>query len=106
MPSRANDEPRYASTAPDPFMNDPPWIHTNTGNPSADGSGVQTFRLRQSWPGIVGSGSKRWYCGGYSPFGTVGPYRVPSRTPCQGAAGTGGCIRRSPKGAAAYGTPR
>src|ERR1039457_4639295 len=36
----------------------------------------------------------------------VGPYPVANRVPLQGAAGCGGRIRFSPKGAVAYGTPR
>jgi hypothetical protein len=39
-------------------------------------------------------------------LGTVGQYPVANRVPLQGAAGCGGRIRFSPKGAAAYGTPR
>ena len=56
-PSRANADPSYAPTDPDPFMNEPPWIHTSTGRPSASGSGVQTLRFRQSSPGITTSGN-------------------------------------------------
>jgi hypothetical protein len=82
-------------------MNEPPWIHTSTGSPVALGSGVHTFRFRQSSPGITTSGNSVTYCGGYSPLGTVGPNAVASRSPSQGRAGWGGRIRFAPNGGAA-----
>ena len=63
-PSRANAAPLYAPTDPDPFMNEPPWIHTSTGSPAEPGSGVQTLRFRHSSPGITTSGNSVAYCGG------------------------------------------
>src|SRR5271155_2387878 len=80
-PSRANPAPSYPPTNADPFMNDPPWIKTSTGSPLAPSSGVHTFRFRHSSPGITTSGNSRAYCGGESPFGTVGPHAVASPPP-------------------------
>src|SRR3954454_9321184 len=105
-PSRAKVPPSYTGTAPEPLTNAPPWIHTKTGSPEAVGSGVQTFRLRQSSPGICGSGSKTSYGGAYGGLGTVGPYSVAGRTPSQGSGGSGAAKRRRPNGGAAYGMPR
>src|SRR5690349_19302535 len=87
-------------------MNEPPWIQTSTGRPAAPGSGVQTFRLRNSSPAMTSSGNSFWYCGGYSPLGEVGPYSLTCRVPDQGRTGCGGRIRSTPDIAAAYGTPR
>jgi hypothetical protein len=67
-PSRANAPPLYSATDPEPFMNDPPWIHTSTGSPDTwpvtAVSGVHTLRFRQSSPAITISGNSAWYCGG------------------------------------------
>jgi hypothetical protein len=63
-PSRANAAPLYSATDPDPFMNDPPWIHTSTGRPEALRSGVHTLRFRQCSPPITTSGNSGTYCGG------------------------------------------
>ena len=49
-PSRAKAVPSYSSTEPEPFMNEPPWIHTRTGRPPSRGIGAQMFRFRQSSP--------------------------------------------------------
>src|SRR5919202_1859083 len=68
-PSRANAVPSYCGTAPEPLTNAPPWIHTSTGRPVADGSGVQTLRLSTSSPGTTGSGSSRSTGAGYGRFG-------------------------------------
>src|ERR1700761_5174362 len=106
MPSRANAEPSYSATDPEPFMNEPPWTQTSTGRPGVAGSGAHTVRFRHSSPGITTSGNTGWYCGGESPLGTVEPYAVPSRTPDQGVTGCGGRIRFGPNGGAADGTPR
>src|SRR5919202_3715876 len=100
-PSRANAVPSYCGTAPEPLTNAPPWIHTSTGRPVADGSGVQTLRLSTSSPGTTGSGSSRSTGAGYGGLGAVGPYSVQSRTPSHRGAGTGAANRRSPKGGAA-----
>src|SRR5712692_7230328 len=100
-PSRANAEPSYTGTAPEPFVNAPPWIQTSTGRPAGPISGVQMFRLRQSSPGIEGSGSS-WSNGGWYGFlGTVGPNLVQSRVPVQDAGGSGGRMRRWSNGGAA-----
>src|SRR6516165_695428 len=101
VPSRANAVPSYAPTEPDPFMNEPPWIQTSTGSPTAPVSGVHTFRFRQSSPAITTSGNSGAYCGGWSPLGAVGPNAVASRSPAPGAAGWGGRIRFAPNGGAA-----
>src|SRR3979409_1258406 len=113
MPSRANAVPSYPALAPEPLVNEPPWIHTKTGSPAeegpaaerpgaerpaADGSGVQTFRFRQSSPGMVTSGSSGRTGAEYSPFGTVGPYAVASRTPVHGDTGCGARSRPRPNG--------
>src|SRR5215472_840073 len=61
--------------------------------------GVKTFRKRQSsdvLPCPNGDGD----------CGQCGANRVASRTPCQLAAGCGGCHRSAPTGGAAYGMPR
>ena len=63
-PSRANAAPSYSPTDDDPFMNEPPWIHTSTGSPEAPRPGVHTFRFRHSSPGITTSGNSGTYCGG------------------------------------------
>src|SRR5262245_27678814 len=105
-PSRANDCPLYTDTALEPLRRDPPWIKTMTGKPCADGSGVHTFRFRQSSPGISGSGSSDAKASLYGPFGAVGPYSTASRTPDHGGTGAGGANLFGPKGAAAYGRPR
>src|SRR5450755_3036005 len=111
MPSRAKAVPSYAALAPEPLVNEPPWIHTKTGSPAAGGSaaerpaaagsGVQTFRFRQSSPGMVISGSSGRTGAEYSPFGTVGPYAVASRTPVHGDTGCGARSRLRPNGGAA-----
>src|SRR2546429_8938141 len=99
-PSRANAAPSYAPTDPDPFMNEPPWIQTSTGSPSAPASGVHTFRFRQSPPGITSSGNSGTYCGGESPLGTGGPDQGAARPPAPARAGRGGGTPVGPRGAA------
>ena len=93
-------------TALDPLTNAPPWIQTSTGSPCAPGSGVHTLRLRYSSPATTGFGSSASNGGGYPGMGAVGPWVTASRTPVHGATGSGARKRRSPTGAAAYGTPR
>src|SRR4051812_14642901 len=102
-PSRANASPRYHGLALQPAMKPPPWIHTSTGK-DAPRSGVKMLTLRQSSPGITGSGIPPMnVTGGCS---AVGPYSRQSRTPSHGATGAGARKRRSPNGGAAAGTPR
>src|SRR5271166_3626720 len=100
-PSRAKRSPAYWATAPEPFTNAPPCIHTMTGRPARPGSGVQTFRFRQSSPAITGSGRSSSYGFGYPGLGTVGPYAMTSRTPSHASGHTGGLIRFGPNGGAA-----
>ena len=119
-PSRAKRLPSYAAV--ELSSNMPPWIHTITGKPGARrGSGVQTFRFRQSSEGAARStaanapatspqssaapGSGPPVDGGAT-CGGSGPSRVASRTPLHASTGCGGRSRRSPNGGAAYGTPR
>src|SRR5947209_2917270 len=104
-PSRAKADPLYNGTALLPFTNAPPWIHTRTGSPLAP-SGDQTFRLRQSVPGTVGSGRTASIGGRYPGFGAVAPNSAASRIPSHPSAGTGAANRSFPNGACAYGTPR
>ncbi len=70
------------------------------------GSGVHTFRLRQSSPATTGSDRYCAKASEYGGFGAVGPKTPASRTPSQGSGGSGGRNRRGPKGGAAYGMPR
>src|SRR5215472_6083536 len=100
-PFRAKRPLPYAGTAPDPFENAPPWIHTMTGRSRLPGSGVQTLRFRQSSPGIAGSAMIASKGGKYGGLGTVGPYSNASLTPSQVAGGRGCSNRLGPKGAAA-----
>ena len=113
-PSRAKRLPSYAAV--ELSSNIPPWIHTITGNPAAPGSGVHTFRFRQSSepdarstaanapatsaPVLRGAGIRATGRGGAT-CGGSGPSRVASRTPLQSSTGPGGRSRRSPNGGAA-----
>ena len=65
-PSRAKRSPLYHGLALQPAKNPPPWIHTSTGSPAVPGSGVNTLRLRQLSPSIVGSGIRVNSCSGCS----------------------------------------
>ena len=101
MPSRANRDPSLVLTAPLPLTKAPPWSQTMTGRGAESAAGVQTFKFRQSWPWITGSGSSGASASGYGGFGTVGPYSTASRTPSQDGAGVGAANRCGPNGAAA-----
>src|SRR3954468_3018313 len=102
MPSRAKVRPSYTGTAEEPLVRAPPCSHTSTGSRApGPGSGVQTFRLRQSSPGTSGSDRYVAKASEYGGFGAVGPKEAASRTPSQGSGGTGGLKRRGPKGGAA-----
>lgn len=106
-PSRAKARPSYTGIADEPRVSAPPWIHTMTGRRApGPGSGVHTFRFRQSSPGTTGSESSFAKGSEYGGLGGVGPNAPASRTPAQGSGGTGGRKRWGPKGGAAYGMPR
>jgi hypothetical protein len=76
-------------------MKPPPWIQTRTGAEAGVGSGVTTFRFKQSSSSPTGA-----FRTGSVPGHSV-PGWVASRTSCQVSVGAGGRQRRSPTGAAA-----
>ena len=47
MPRSANFVPSYSGSLPEPPLNAPPWIHTNTGAFFAS-AGAQMLSVRQS----------------------------------------------------------
>src|SRR5580692_6228508 len=104
-PSRAKACPSYMRTAELPLLNAPPWIHTITGA-LPPGSGVQTLRVSQSSPAMLGSGSRVSNGATYSGFGGVALNSVHARTPSDGVGGSGARNRSGPVGLAAYGMPR
>ena len=70
-----------------------------TGNPAAPGSGVHTFRTRQSSPVVVSQADRT--LSGAATCGGSAPSRVASRTPPHGCTGCGGRSRFAPNGGAA-----
>src|SRR6185312_2193872 len=77
-----------------------------TGRPARPGSGVHTFTVSQSSPGMSGSGSSTSNGGAYLGLGGVAPNRSASLVPSQAGGGAGGRNRSGPVGLAAYGMPR
>src|SRR4051812_13332006 len=100
-PFTANDVPSYHWVAPEPLVNEPPWIHTITGRRPASAAGVHTLRNRQSSdcagivppPNIPSNGESGWIAGAPTPSA--------SRTSAQGPPASGGLNRRDPTGGAA-----
>src|SRR5581483_10407647 len=92
--------PSGTSSPAEPNSLPPPWNHTITGSGSAGaGSGVQTFRYRQS-SFSLGVPSVDGRCGHEL------PKAVAARVSVHGAGGAGGRHRRSATGGAANGMPR
>ena len=107
IPSRAKVAPSYTASAPQPNFRLPPWIQTSTGIPAPPGSGVHTFRFRQSSPsGGLRSRSIRAFSTSSGSCGWQGPNRVASSTPSHGRRRSGGRNRSRPTGGSAYGIPR
>src|SRR5690606_4050255 len=93
--SRLKLRPSYHGLAGDPAKKPPPCIQTSTGRPSSGatsrGDGVKTFTLSVLKPATLGSGIS---VTPGSPRCAVAPNSRASRTPSQGAFGTGAAKRR------------
>ena len=90
--------PLYQSKEPAPVQNAPPCNHSKTGRRAPSAAGVAMVRVRQSspWGSSKSPMAARKREAGW---GGMGPLRLASRTPLQGAMGCGVAKRKAPTGA-------